>query len=124
MVISNNADNIAIKKPNQYCNHTAIWTNWFNITTLTSVPKVKFSGFHYIVRSGFALNVVYRKTSSSIENNSFSFTNILLQPTEECCLSYGKEKTNHKQTAHILGVKCPHVTSVLATVKGLYLISR
>lgn len=97
MCIANNADNIAIKKPNQYCNHTAIQTNQFNTTTLSSVPKVNFSGFHYIVRFVFALNVVYKKTSSSIEKNSFSFTNILLQTTEECCLSYGKKNQNKTQ---------------------------
>lgn len=63
--------------------------------TLTSVPEVNFSGLHYTSCLVFALNFVYRNTSSSIGNNSFSLTNILLQTTEECCLSQGKEENNH-----------------------------
>jgi len=62
--------------------------------TLTGVPKVNFSGFHHTVCFVFALNFVYEKTSPSIGNSSFSLTNILLQTTEECCRSYGK---NNKQ---------------------------
>lgn len=75
--------------------------------TLTSVPKVNFSGFHYTICLVLALNFVYRNTSSSIGNNSFSLTNILLQTTEECYPSYGKEENKHTRAAHVFQVKNP-----------------